>query len=248
MLSLQNPPSGTHHEMVLIVSGQVMELLFKLVTHELREAQRQLRTEEIADAILTLQRVMRIQEVLVKAWDVVGTLTPSQFAEFRDYLGPASGFQSPGYRRLEFLLGNRDRAMMGPHRGSAETHAELERALGEPSVYDEILLLLDRRGYSIAREHLERDLSLPYEAHASVEEAWLRVYEDARPANELFLLGEALVSVSELYKQWRYRHLVTVERVIGYKPGTGGTSGVEWLRHVSQHEFFPELWTVRTRL
>jgi tryptophan 2,3-dioxygenase len=248
LLTLQDPPSGTHHEMVLIISGQVMELLFKLMTHELLEEQRHLRADDTSGAILTLQRVACIQGVLVKTWDVPATLTPTQFVEFRDHLGAASGFQSPGYRRLEFLLGNKDPTMMEPHRGAPETYAELRRAFTEPSVYDDVLLLLDRRGHEVAPAHLGRDPGKPYQPHPSVEDAWLAVYCDPHPTNDLFSLAEALMTVADLYKQWRYRHLVTVERVIGYKPGTGGTSGVEWLRRVSQHEFFPELWTVRTRL
>lgn len=248
LLSLQNPPSGTHDEMVFMISGQLMELLFKLMVHELMEAQRRLRADDVAGVLVTFARVTRVQELLVKGWDVVATLTAAQFAAFRDYLGSASGFQSSGYRHLEFVLGNKARAMLGPHRGDPVSLQALERALDAPSVYDDALALLERRGYRIDPTHLRRDVSAPYVAHESVEDAWLEIYTTLPESNELVRLGEALISVADLYKQWRYRHVVTVERIMGYKPGTGGTSGVEWLRRISQHEFFPDLWAARTRM
>jgi tryptophan 2,3-dioxygenase len=248
LLSLQKPRSASRHELLFITSGQLMELLFKLMTHELSHVQDRLRADDVPEAIVTLGRVIRIEEVLVKAWDMVGTITSDQFVEFRDELGAASGFQSPGHRELEFLLGNKDPEMLRPHRGSPDTYATLERGLAEPSVYDDALALLARRGYAVAPEHLGRDLAAPYQPHPSVEDAWLAVYADGGPSDDLHRLAEALTHVADLWKQWRHRHLVTVARVIGQKPGTGGTSGVEWLRRVSELEVFPELWTMRTRL
>lgn len=248
LLTLQKPRSASRHELLFITSGQLMELLFKLMTHELSQVQDRLRADDVVTAVATLERVIRIEEVLVKAWDMVGTLTSDQFVEFRDELGAASGFQSPGHRKLEFLLGNKDPEMLRPHRGYTAACAELERSLRAPSVYDDALALLARRGYPVAHEHLGRDLSAPYRPHPSAEEAWLAVYADQGPSDDLRRLSEALTRVADLWKQWRHRHLVTVARVIGQKPGTGGTSGVEWLRRVSELEVFPELWTMRTRM
>ncbi|NNN30751.1 tryptophan 2,3-dioxygenase [Streptomyces sp. S3(2020)] len=248
LLSLQKPPSGTHDEMLFLMSGQLMELMFKLMTHELTEAKRRIADDEIPAALLTFQRVTRVQELLVKGWDVVSTLSPAQFLGFRDHLGEASGFQSAGYRHLELLLGNKQPGMLGPHRGSPHTHTALSAALAAPSLYDETIALLHRRGHPVAAEHLDRDLTRPYEPHSTVEQAWLEVYADQSPGNDLFLLGEALINLADLYRQWRYRHLIAVERVMGCKPGTGGTSGVEWLRRICEHLFFPELWSVRTQL
>ena len=248
LLSLQNTPSGTHDELLFMISGQLMELMFKLMTHELAEARRRIAADLIPDALATFHRITRVQELLVKGWDVVSTLTPAQFLGFRDHLGEASGFQSAGYRHLELILGNKQPSMLGPHRGSPRSHAALSAALHAPSLYDEALLLLDRRGHRIATDHLERDLTRPYEPHPSVEQAWTGVYADQSPGNDLFLLGEALVNLADLYRQWRYRHLISVERVMGYKPGTGGTSGVQWLHRIAEHRFFPELWSIRTQL
>lgn len=248
LLGLQKPASGQHDEMVFLISGQLMELMFKLLVHELTEARRLVAADDVRGALVTFGRVARVQELLVSSWDVVSTLTPAQFLRFRDHLGTASGFQSAGYRQLELVLGNKQQAMLGPHRGSPLTHARLRAALAAPSLYDEVLALLNRRGHRIADEHLGRDLSRPYEPHSSVERAWLEVYADPGPGNDCYLLGEALISVSDLYRQWRFRHLITVERVLGAKPGTGGTSGVAWLRRISEHRFFPELWSVRTQL
>jgi tryptophan 2,3-dioxygenase len=246
LLSLQNPQSGQHDEMAFLMSGQLMELMFKLADHELREAQRRIRADDVTGALQPLRRAARVQEVLVKMWDLVGTITPNQFLAFRDHLGTSSGFQSYAYRHLEFTLGNKVKAMLKPHRGSPRAHAALQAALEAPSLYDDVLALLARRGHAIPAEHLERDLAAPYEPHAAVEAAWLAVYRE--PESDLYALAEALVDVADLYKQWRYRHLVTVERVMGSKPGTGGTSGVTWLRRIAQHEFFPELWHVRGAL
>jgi tryptophan 2,3-dioxygenase len=189
-----------------------------------------------------------VEELLVKAWDPVTTLTPQQYVGFRDFLGEASGFQSAGYRQLEFLLGNKVPSMLRPHRGTPALHDALTRVLREPSVYDSVQRLLNRQGFRIDSAHLERDLAQPYQPHSSVETAWLAVYSQPGEDSELLRLGEALTDIADLYRQWRYRHLVSVERLMGHKPGTGGTGGAKWLRRIIDHQFFPELWAARTLL
>ncbi|MFI6815884.1 tryptophan 2,3-dioxygenase [Nonomuraea sp. NPDC050328] len=248
LLNLQHTRSGTHDELAFYIMGQVKELLFKLMRHELLAAQRHIRADRLPGAFEAFRRVVRIQELLVSTWDVLGTITPAQFNAFRDHLGTASGFQSYMYRHLEFLLGNKVRALLNPHRGVTSVHRELEEALHAPSLYDDVIALLAARGHKIDDSVLRRDPAQPYTADDSVEQAWFEVYADSRPDNDLYLLGEALMDVADRFQQWRYRHLITVERIIGYKPGTGGTSGSGWLRKIVQHQFFPELWAVRTRL
>ncbi|NUR83605.1 MAG: tryptophan 2,3-dioxygenase [Nonomuraea sp.] len=248
LLNLQQTRSGTHDELAFYIMGQVKELLFKLMRHELLAAQRHVRAGTLPGAFEAFRRVVRIQELLISTWDVLGTITPAQFNAFRDHLGTASGFQSYMYRHLEFLLGNKVRALLNPHRGATEIHRELEQALHAPSLYDDVIALLARRGHPIAETALDRDWSRPYAADDTVENAWLEVYRDPSQDNDLYLLGEALMDVADRFRQWRYRHLITVERIIGYKPGTGGTSGSGWLRKIVEHQFFPELWAVRTRL
>ncbi|GIH69674.1 tryptophan 2,3-dioxygenase [Sphaerimonospora thailandensis] len=248
LLNLQQTRSGTHDEMAFYIMGQVKELLFKLMRHELLAAQRHIRADHLPGAFEAFRRVVRIQELLVSTWDVLGTLTPAQFNAFRDHLGTASGFQSYMYRHLEFLLGNKVRALLNPHRGVAGVYQELEEALHAPSLYDDVIGLLAARGHKVDAEALDRDWSQAYAANDSVEQAWFEVYGDPTPGNDLYQLGEALMDIADRFQQWRYRHLITVERIIGYKPGTGGTSGSGWLRKIVEHQFFPELWAVRTRL
>jgi tryptophan 2,3-dioxygenase len=248
LLTLQNPRSGSPDELVFMISGQVMELLFKLMVHELTQAQRHIDDDQTIPAITTLRRVTRVQELLVKAWDPVTTLTPGQYVGFRDFLGEASGFQSAGYRQLEFLLGNKMPSMLRPHEGAQALHATLSQALQAPSIYDSVQRLLSRRGFQVDGAHLDRDLTQPYQSHSSVERAWLAVYSQPDEADELFRLGEALIDIADLYRQWRYRHLVSVERLMGHKPGTGGTGGASWLRQIIDHQFFSELWAARTLL
>lgn len=248
LLGLQHPRSGTHGELCFYMSGQVQELLFKLLHAELVETQARLRADESSRAVKLLQRAVRVQEAMVKLWDIISTLSPGEYNGFRDHLGSASGFQSYMYRHLEFVLGRKDANMIKPHRGVREVHESLTQALHAPSLYDDVIALLARRGHRIAPELLDRDWSQSHERDDSVEAAWVAVYSDSQEGNDLFLLAEALMGVAEQFSVWRMRHLIAVERVIGFKPGTGGTDGAGWLRRIAQHRFFPELWTARTRM
>ena len=193
-------------------------------------------------------RVARIQAQLIQAWDVLSTLTPADYLAFRDALGHSSGFQSHQYRLVEFILGNKSRAMLAPHRDRPGQHALLLAALERPSLYDEVIALLARRGFAIAPDRLSRDWSEPYRAAPSVRDAWLAVYRDTVRHWDLYELAEELVDLEDSFQQWRFRHLKTVERIIGQKRGTGGTAGVGYLRRALDLAFFPELWEVRTLL
>jgi tryptophan 2,3-dioxygenase len=195
-----------------------------------------------------LARVSRIMEQLVHAWDVLSTLTPSEYSAIRPYLGASSGFQSWQYRAIEFLLGNKNAALLKVHAQNADIQAELEQALAAPSVYDEAIGLLARRGFAIAPEVLARDRCVPHAFDATVERAWLSVYRAPDRHWALYELAEELVDLEDAFRQWRFRHVTTVERIIGNKPGTGGTSGVSYLRRMLDVVLFPELWKVRTDL
>ncbi|HZB49272.1 MAG TPA: tryptophan 2,3-dioxygenase family protein [Mycobacteriales bacterium] len=245
LLSLQHHRTDAPGEPTFYAMGQVKELLFKLLHTELRRAQRQLRADAVRDAVATLLRTQRVFELLTATWSVLDTLSPTEFAAFRDHLGQASGFQSYMYRRVEFVLGNKVESMTRPHRGVPHVHRDVLADFRSRSLYDEALLLLHRRGADLPAELVHRDWSVPHEPHPAVEAAWAAVYRDPRPDNELYQLAEALVGVAQRFSAWRLHHLLTVEKVIGPKPGTGGTGGVEWLRRIAGHRFFPELWTVR---
>ncbi|MFF2142915.1 tryptophan 2,3-dioxygenase [Kitasatospora sp. NPDC058190] len=247
LLALQHPRTASPTEPGFIIMSQVMELLFKLLHTEFTEARDRLSDDQLGAALWTLRRATRVQQVALSSWDFFSAMTPGEFAEFRHVLGTASGFQSASYRRLEFLLGNKNPQMVLPHR-EATSHAAVARQLGEPSLYDAVLALLRRRGLPVADAILARRPEAPYEPHDSVELAWREVYADGGGHHELFLLGEALTDVAESFARWRYTHLVVVQRVLGGKPGTGGTSGVPWLDRISGHRFFPELWSVRSEL
>jgi tryptophan 2,3-dioxygenase len=195
-----------------------------------------------------LARVSRVMEQLVHAWDVLSTLTPSEYSAIRPYLGSSSGFQSWQYREIEYILGNKNAALLKVHEQRADIHAQLQRALAAPSLYDEAIAALARRGFAIAPQVLARDRSLPHRFDDSVEAAWLTVYRAPREHWELYELAEELVDLEDAFRQWRFRHMTTVERVIGFKRGTGGTSGVAYLRRMLDVVLFPELWKVRTDL
>ena len=248
LLSLQHHRTDAPGEPTFYAMGQVKELLFKLLHTELCRARRQLRDDAVREAVATLHRTQRVFELLAATWSVLDTLSPTEFAAFRDHLGEASGFQSYMYRRLEFVLGNKVEAMTRPHRGVPHVYRDVMADFRSPSLYDEALLLLHRRGAALPADVLRRDWSRPYEPHPAVEAAWAAAYRDPRQDNELYQLAEALVGVAERFSAWRLHHLLTVEKVIGPKPGTGGTGGVEWLRRITGHRFFPELWTVRGTL
>jgi tryptophan 2,3-dioxygenase len=195
-----------------------------------------------------LARVARIQAQLIQSWDVLSTLTPADYLVFRDRLGPASGFQSHQYRLVEFLLGNKQAGVLAVYRHDPEIHAALADELMRPGLYDETLRLIGRRGLAIAPERLERDWSTPYEAHPSVRAAWATVYREAARNWDLYELAEELVDLEDWSRQWRFRHVTTVERIIGHKRGTGGSSGVGYLKRALETTYFPELWQVRTDL
>jgi tryptophan 2,3-dioxygenase len=248
ILQAQHPRSPDPNELLFIVQHQTSELWMKLALHELRAARGAIAAGDLPPAFKMLARVSRVMEQLVHAWDVLATMTPSEYSAIRPYLGASSGFQSWQYRAIEYMLGNKNAAMLKPHAHRADIHQELEQALAAPSLYDEAIALLARRGFPIAPDVLGRDKRTPYAADASVEDAWLAVYRAPREHWELYELAEELVDLEDAFRQWRFRHVTTVERIIGFKRGTGGTSGVSYLRRMLDVVLFPELWKARTDL
>ncbi|MEV5338755.1 tryptophan 2,3-dioxygenase family protein [Streptomyces sp. NPDC052676] len=242
---LQHTLSDDPGEMVFLVTTQVMELWFTCVVHEWETAAKALREDDVPVAIAALKRSVRELEALNASWKPLGQLTPAQFNAYRGALGEGSGFQSAMYRRMEFLLGEKSASMLVPHRGAPRVHAELEKALHEPSLYDEVLRLLARRGHAIPASVLQRDVSRRYEPSEEVERAWAAVYSGDE-SDELARLGEALTDVAELVWRWRNDHLVATRRAMGAKPGTGGSAGVAWLEKRARKNVFPELWTARS--
>jgi tryptophan 2,3-dioxygenase len=248
VLGAQRPLSGQHDEMLFIVIHQASELWLKLCLHELMATREQVREDDLEPAFKMLARVARTQAQMIQAWDVLGTMTPADYTRFRDALGHSSGFQSWQYRHLEFLLGAKDARMIEVHAADPAAYSLLSRVLEEPGLYDESLRLLDRRGFDIPPERLNRDFSGPYEPHPGVEEAWLEVYQESDEFWDLYELAEKLVDLEYRLQQWRFGHLKTVERIIGFKQGTGGSAGVPYLEHVLKKSFFPELISVRTSI
>jgi tryptophan 2,3-dioxygenase len=248
LLSAQHPRSPEHNEMLFIVQHQTSELWMKLMLHELHAAIGAIRNDALPDAFKMLARVSRIMEQLVHAWDVLATMTPPEYSAIRPYLATSSGFQSWQYRCIEFAMGNKNAAMVKPHEHHAARHARVHAALGTPSLYDECLRLLARRGMDVPASHLDRDWTQPYAASDAVESAWLVAYRDPKSHWDLYQLGEELVDLEDAFRLWRFRHVTTVERVIGFKRGTGGTSGVGYLRKMLDVVLFPELWRLRTGL
>jgi tryptophan 2,3-dioxygenase len=248
ILASQNPLSGQHDEMLFIIIHQASELWMKLCLHELAATRAQIRSDDLEPAFKMLARVARIQAQLIQSWDVLGTMTPADYMRFRDSLGQSSGFQSWQYRELEFLLGNKEAKLIDVHGGDARVHALLRQELATPSLYDEAIRLLARRGFDIPKGCIERDWTRPYVANAAVEAAWLAVYRDSKAHWDLYELAEKLVDLEYRLQQWRFAHLKTVERIIGFKRGTGGSSGVGYLAHVLKHTFFPELISLRTSI
>jgi tryptophan 2,3-dioxygenase len=248
ILNAQHPRSPAHDELLFIVQHQTSELWMKLMLHELRAAIRAIAEDDLSSAFKMLARVSRIMEQLVHAWDVLATMTPPEYSAMRPYLGASSGFQSWQYRCIEFALGNKNAAMLKPHAHRPELLAEVEAAWRAPSLYDEALRLLARRGLDVPADHLERDWSKPYEASDGVEQAWLVAYREPKKHWELYQLGEELTDLEDAFRLWRFRHVTTVERVIGFKRGTGGTGGVSYLRKMLDVVLFPEIWKLRTDL
>ncbi|MET8080448.1 tryptophan 2,3-dioxygenase family protein [Streptomyces sp. NPDC005303] len=244
---LQHTLSDDPGEMVFLVTTQVMELWFTVIVHEWETAAAALSSDDVPTAVAALKRSVRELEALNASWKPLGQLTPAQFNSYRSALGEGSGFQSAMYRRMEFLLGDKSASMLVPHRGAPRVHAELEKALHEPSLYDEVLRLLARRGHAIPAAVLERDVSRRYEPSDEVEAAWTALYSGPEDA-ELARLGEALTDVAELVWRWRNDHLVATRRAMGSKAGTGGSAGVAWLEKRAQKNVFPELWTARSHV
>ena len=248
LLSAQRPRSTDHNEMLFIVQHQATELWMKLMLHELLAARARMRADDLQPAFKMLARVARIMAQLNQSWDVLSTLTPAEYSSFRASLGDSSGFQSYQYRMVEFLLGNKSALHLRPHRHREDLHRPLETLHAEPSLYDEAIRLLARRGFAISPACVERDWTALHAFDESVLAAWVAVYRDTHANWELYELAEKLVDLEDNFRQWRFRHATTVERVIGMKRGTGGTSGVGYLRRVLDIELFPELWRARTAL
>ncbi len=248
ILNAQKPLSPAHDEMLFIIQHQTSELWMKLMLHELRAAIRCVASDELPSAFKMLARVSRIMEQLVHAWDVLATMTPPEYSAMRPYLGASSGFQSYQYRCIEFALGNKNAAMLQPHAHRPDLLALVQAAYEAPSLYDEALRLLARRGLAVPASHLQRDWTEPYAESAEVEQAWLTVYRDPKQHWDLYQLGEELTDLEDAFRLWRFRHVTTVERIIGFKPGTGGTSGVSYLRKMLDVVLFPEIWKLRTDL
>ncbi|MFF6926578.1 tryptophan 2,3-dioxygenase family protein [Streptomyces californicus] len=245
---LQHLRSDDPGEMVFLVTTQVMELWFTVIVHEWETATRALREDRIPVARDALKRSLRELEALNESWRPLAGLTPAQFNSYRGSLGEGSGFQSAMYRRMEFLLGDKSASMLVPHRGVPRVHAELEKALGEPSLYDETLALLARRGYAIPESVTSRDLTKRYEPSPEVEAVWAEIYASDDQNDELVRLGELLTDVGELVWRWRNDHLVATRRAMGSKTGTGGSAGVAWLEKRATKNVFPELWTARSHV
>ena len=248
LLDCQKPLSRQHDEMLFITIHQASELWMKLVVFELSAALGCVREDRLGPAFKMLARVAAIQRQLIQSWSVLATLTPADYSSFRDALGHSSGFQSYQYRLIEFLLGNKNARMIEVHRNDPQVHTRLREALERPSLYDETLALLHRRGLQIPSRKLARDWSEPYEADPLVEAAWQSVYHNVEDHWDLYELAEKLVDLEHAFERWRFEHMKTVERIIGFKRGTGGSSGVGYLKKVLDLRFFPELWTVRTLL
>jgi tryptophan 2,3-dioxygenase len=248
ILNAQKLLSPTHDELLFIVQHQTSELWMKLMLHELGSAMACVARDELPPAFKMLARVSRIMEQLVHAWDVLSTMTPPEYTAMRPYLASSSGFQSYQYRCIEFSLGNKNAAMLKPHEHRPELLERVRAAYDAPSLYDEALRLLARRGLPLPAGTLERDWTQPYEASDEVTQAWLRVYRDPQAHWDLYQLAEELVDLEDAFRLWRFRHVTTVERVIGFKRGTGGTGGVSYLRKMLDVVLFPELWRARTEL
>jgi tryptophan 2,3-dioxygenase len=248
VLNAQHPRSPDHNEMLFIVQHQTSELWMKLMLHELRAAVRAIAADQLGTAFKMLARVSRIMEQLVHAWDVLATMTPPEYSAIRPYLSASSGFQSYQYRCIEFTMGNKNAAMLKPHAHRPDLLAQVEAAWRAPSLYDESLRLLARRGIALPAGCLERDWTQPYVESDAVRDAWLEVYRAPDAHWDLYQLGEELTDLEDAFRLWRFRHVTTVQRIIGFKRGTGGTSGVGYLRKMLDTVLFPEVWALRTEL
>jgi tryptophan 2,3-dioxygenase len=248
LLDAQRPLSYHHDEMLFIVIHQVSELWMKLCLHELNAVVDCVRRDDLGPTFKMLARVSTIQQQLLQSWDVLATITPYDYSAFRNTLGRSSGFQSAQYRMLEFLIGNKNADLIEVFRTDPQAFEHLERALKAPSLYDEVLRLLSRRGLDVPADAIDRDFTKPYQASKQVAAAWLSVYHNSVKDWDLYELAERLVDLDYKFQLWRFTHVKTVERIIGYKRGTGGTGGVSYLTKALELKFFPELWTIRTSM
>jgi len=248
ILSSQHRLSDHHDEMLFIIIHQTSELWMKLILHELKTAIDSIQKDNLEPSFKMLSRVSRIQQQLIQSWSVLATLTPAEYMEFRDKLGSSSGFQSHQNRLIEFALGQKNPQLLEVFRHQTELAASMERALEAPSIYDAAIMALAARGLPIDQSVLDRDYSQTYEANESVEKAWLMVYQDVEQYWDLYELAEKLIDIGSQQQSWRFNHMTTVERIIGHKMGTGGSAGVSYLKRVIDQQFFPELWTLRTKL
>ncbi|MBS0296623.1 MAG: tryptophan 2,3-dioxygenase [Proteobacteria bacterium] len=248
LLAAQKPRSDRHDELLFVIIHQTKELWLKQIIAEVKLAKSLIRAGDVEPAYKALARVSRIQTIMTLSWDVLATMTPADYLSFRGELGTSSGFQSHQFRELEYLLGLKDGAFLSFHAERPEILAELKDALAAPSLYDDALAQLPRHGLALPPEVLERDLSQPYVPSAAVEDAWLAVYRNTAKYWELYQLAEKLVDLDDALLTWRHKHVLTVERIIGRKRGTGGTEGVGYLQKTLERRCFPELWSLRTRL
>ena len=248
ILKAQQPTTDAHDEMLFIIQHQASELWMKLAIHEIRAACRALRADDLQPAFKMLSRVARIFEQLNAAWDVLRTMTPSEYTRFRSALGQSSGFQSHQYREIEFLVGHRQESRLSLHRDCPEVHRRLLAILTEPSLYDEALRLVSRQGIALPASVIDRDLAKPHRSDPTVTAAWKQIYEAPETHWPLYELAEKLVDFEDYFRRWRFNHVTTVERIIGMKSGTGGTEGVGYLKRMLHVVLFPELWQVRTDL
>jgi tryptophan 2,3-dioxygenase len=248
LLACQNPQSGRHDEMLFIVIHQTTELWLKQILHELRAAQEMIAAGDVEPALKALARVSRIQSLVTQSWDVLSTLTPPDYLTFRGEIGGGSGLQSAQFRELELILGLKDPRILARYEAGSPAHARLAAALAAPTLYDTALARLAASGIPVPEAVLGRDVSAPYEPSEGVEAAWLAVYRAPHAHWELYALAEKLVDLEDSFRTWRFRHVTTVERIIGRKRGTGGTSGVDYLLTGLERRCFPELWSLRTKL
>ena len=248
ILNAQHCLSEEHDEMLFIIIHQASELWLKLAGHEVEAAIRNLQGDNFRHAFKVIARVKLILNQLTQSWSILSTMTPVDYLKFRETLGPASGFQSYSYRKLEFLLGNKNKKLVEVHRHDPDVYEDLRRVLEQPGLYDVVLRKLSNVGFDIDGEKLERDFSLPYEPNDSVQAAWYAIYSDPDKYFELYELAEKLVDIEDSFQNWRFKDMYTVQRIIGSRPGTGGSSGVPFLKKAIETSFFPELFAIRTDL
>jgi len=248
VLSAQSPLSDQHDEMLFIIIHQSSELWLKLAGHELSEAVKNIQDADFGHAFKVISRVKQIFNQLTQSWNILSTLTPVDYLKFRDALGHSSGFQSHGYRKLEFLLGNKNAQLLEVHQANSENFNELKAVLEAPSLYDEVIQLLVDKNLLKKQALLKRDFTQPYQQSDAVLQAWLEVYRNAEQHFELYELAEKLIDIEDAFQQWRFKHMYTVQRIIGNKMGTGGSSGVSFLKKALDISFFPELFELRTHL